>query len=497
MRSKVKKFIVLTAFLSSSLASVAAPGAAVAQQRPQRAVQIASARLATLPAFVDGILAQQLISREVAGATVTVVYRGKILFSRGYGWQDVARRIPMDPARSLMRPGSVSKLVTWTALMQLVEQGKVSLDADVNTYLDFKIPDREGQPILVSHLLDHRPGFDDPGGITVEDPQEYLPLKEWLSKNIPTRVRPAGMESAYSNYGSTLAGYIVQRMAGMEFEDYVQQHIFRPLGMTRSTFLDSVGTRLDDRAIGYKVEGGRFVEKPLEYFQNIAPAGSMFTPGNDMAAFMIAHLNDGRYGKAQILKPETARMMREPRSTNTPGFPGWASGFWVYRDSGPRIVGHGGNTYDFHSHMALVPEADFGFFLSYTGGEASSLARTDLANALLGRLFPKQPSPRWTGPDSGPSPEGFWRTNRRNYSKAPETKDHLQVTRVGDHGLIIRSNIGVTTDTYWEQIAPDTYELVTGTAPGGPYHRAKFFTDAGEAKLGFTTFPHVVYRQVR
>jgi CubicO group peptidase (beta-lactamase class C family) len=494
MAIRVKKFIVLSALMSSSVAAqLAFPAAAAAQQRSS-AVQVAPDRIATLPAFIDGILAQQLISREVAGATVTVVHKGKILFSRGYGWQDVARRIPMDPARSLIRPGSVSKLVTWTALMQLVEQGKVNLDADVNTYLDFKIPDREGQPILVRHLLDHRPGFEDRGGITVEDPKDYRPLGEWLAKNIPNRVRPAGVETAYSNHGAALAGYIVQRVSGMPFEDYVQKNIFRPLGMTRSTFVDPTGPLLADRAHGYKFENGRYVEQPMELYQNIAPTGSMFASSNDMAQFMLAHLNDGRYGSAQILKPATARMMREFRSTNTPGFPGFATGFFVVREAGPRIIGHGGNTSDFHSQLTLAPEAGLGFFVSYTGGQGSYGARTELANALIGRLFPMQPSPRWTGADAGPSPEGSWRSNRRDYSKTPDPKNDVKITRTGDYGITIRTG---AVDNYWEQIAPDTYEQVTGTLPGGPYDRVKFFTDGGEAKMGFIAQPHVVYRLVK
>ena len=489
MRTTVRKIIFASATLTSSLALV--PLSAVAQVSP--AVQVSQDRLATLPAFVDGLLAQQLISREVAGATVTVVHDGKILFTRGYGWQDVARRIPMDPARTLIRPGSVSKLVTWTALMQLVEQGKVDLDADVNSYLDFKIPDREGQKILVRHLLDHRPGFEDRGGITVEDPKSYLPLREWMRSNIPNRVRPSGVETAYSNYGSALAGYIVERVSGRPFESYVQANIFRPLGMTRSTFLDPSGALLNDRAQGYKFENGRFVQQPMEYYQNIAPAGSIFATSNDMARFMLAHLNDGAYG-ARILKPATARLMRESRSSNTPGLPGFAAGMFVFRETGPRLVGHGGNTTDFHSQLVLAPEAGLGFFVSYTGGQGSYAARTELTNALIGRLFPVSPAPRWTGPDAGPLPVGAWRTNRRDYSKTPDPKNDVKVTRAGDHGLTIRTG---TVDSFWEQVTPDSYELVTGTPPGGPYDRVKFFTQSGEARMGFASQPHVIYRQAQ
>lgn len=490
MQKRARKLLFASAVLGSALAALPVPAAAAAQLTP---IQLAPDRIATLPAFIDGILAQQLISREVAGATVTVVHQGRIIFSRGYGWQDVTRRIPMDPARSLIRPGSVSKLVTWTALMQLVEQGRVDLDADINKYLDFTIPDRNGQKILVRHLLDHRPGFEDRGGITVKDPKSYLPLAEWMRRNIPNRVRPAGVETAYSNYGSALAGYIVERVSGQKFEDYAQAQIFRPLGMTRSTFMDPSGALLADRAHGYKFENGRFVEQPMEYYQNIAPAGSIFATSNDMARFMMAHLHNGTYGE-QILKPETARMMRQTRSSNTPGFPGFGAGFFVYRDSGPRLVGHGGNTTDFHSQMVLAPDVDLGFFTSYTGGVGSYAARTELVNALIGRLFPTIPAARWGGADAGPPPVGAWRSNRRDYSKTPDPKNDVKVAAAGPDALTIRTG---TVDSHWQQIAPDTYEAVAYTPPGGPYDRVKFFSQDGEARMGFVSQPHVTYRLVR
>jgi CubicO group peptidase (beta-lactamase class C family) len=495
MTNPFKKLLLASALIGVlPLAQQAVLAAGQSQKKLVSPIQIRAERLSALPAFIDGILAQQLIAREVAGATVTIVHNGKIVFSRGYGWQDVSLRIPMDPDRTLIRPGSVSKLITWTALMQLVEKGAVSLDEDVNTYLDFKIPPHEGKPILVRHLLDHRAGFEERGGITVDDPKDYVPLKVWMPKNIPSRVRPPGIESAYSNHGSALAGYIVERVSGMDFEKYVQKNIFQPLRMTRSSFLDPSVASLQHAAKGYKFEAGRFVAKPMEYYQNIAPAGSIFAPSNDMGRFLIAHLQDGRYGKSTILRSATAQAMRRSRSSNTPGFPGWASGFRVYREAAPRILGHGGNTIDFHSLLVLVPEAKLGFFAAYTGGQGSYAARTELGTALIAQLFPTRPSPRWTGASAGPSPEGSWRTNRRDYSKAPDPKRDVKVTRVGAHGININDSGSVT---YWEQIAPDTYELVTGTLPGGGYDQVKFFIENGEAKMGLSAYPHAVYRLVK
>lgn len=338
------------------------------------------------------MLAQQLDSREVAGAVVSIVSDGKILFSRGYGFADVDKGIASDPARTLFRPGSSSKLFTWTALMQLVEQGRVDLDAPVDQYIDFAIPTTQSRPILVRHLLDHTPGFEDRGGILVDSPSEFVPLGKWLANNVPTRVREPGIEISYSNYRTALAGYIVERVSGEPFPDYVERHIFKPLAMTRTTFREPLPVHLaGDMAVGYEHVDGRLVAKPFELFHNIMPAGSASSTAEDMARFMIAHLREGRRGSARILKPETIRLMHSDLSANTPSLPGFAHGFYVVREKGPRIIGHGGNTVHFHSMLLLAPEADFGIFTSYTGGSAgSTLARTELVNAVIGRLFPRR-----------------------------------------------------------------------------------------------------------
>ena len=152
--------------------------------------------VAGLAEFVDGVVAQQIATREVAGAIVTVVYQGHVLFTRGYGRSDVARGVPVDAQRALFHPGSVSKLFTWTALMQQVEAGKVDLDADVNSYIDFKIPPFEGKPVRVRDLMSHSPGFSDVGGLIYESFEKTQPYQQWLKTRIPARLWPAGTEIA-------------------------------------------------------------------------------------------------------------------------------------------------------------------------------------------------------------------------------------------------------------------------------------------------------------
>jgi len=194
------------------------PARAPATPAPLRGVR----DRAELEAFVDGIMDANLRDKHVAGATVAVVKDGALLFAKGYGYADVAKRKPVEAERSLFRIGSTSKLFTWTAVMQLVEQGKLDLDTDVNKYLDFKIPATFPQPITLRHIMTHTPGFEeDSRDLISDDSATLIPLGTWLAKHIPGRVRPPGTYASYSNYATALAGYVVQRVSGMPWDDYI------------------------------------------------------------------------------------------------------------------------------------------------------------------------------------------------------------------------------------------------------------------------------------
>lgn len=488
-KSSICALALALAVLPAPLLAQGVPAASAASTK------VDSSRLSGLEEFVNGVMAQQLANREVAGAVISVVHNGKLLFSRGYGYADVDRKVPVDGEKTLFRPGSVSKLLTWTALMQQVELGRVNLDDEVNKYLDFRIPDTQSRPILVRHLLDHTPGFEDRGAnMMSKTPADFVALGPWLRDNIPTRVREPGVETSYSNYGSAIAGYIVERVSGEAFPDYIDGHILKPLGMASTTFREPLsGTMAENMALGYELTDGRFVAKPFELYHNVMPAGSVSATAPDMAKFMIAQLHDGRLGKARILKPGTAQLMRGDLTRNAPALPGMGHGFMVLREQGPRLIGHGGNTADFHSFMLLAPEADFGFFVSTTGGPGSYPARTELMNAIIGRVFPESPAPRWSGPAT-PPPVGAYRTNRRTYSEPPEPKFDIKVSAAGERAIMVES---MGSKTSWEQIGPDLYEQVTGARVGGPYERLQFYGPESDRKLSFGAQPHVLYRLVR
>lgn len=343
-------------------------------------------------AWLDGFLPNAIKQADIAGAVVVVVKDGQVLVERGYGYSDVDTEKPMDPETTLVRPGSISKLFTWTALMQLVEQGKVDLDADVNQYLDFKIPPYDGKPVTVRNVLTHTGGFEETLKHLIGEEGEPMPgFDAILKERVPARIFPPGTMTAYSNYACALAGYIVQRVSGMPFNDYVTKHIFAPLGMTSTTFEQPLPASLKPRmASGY-----RYASQKSHKFELVgpAPAGSSSTTGADMAHFMIAHLQDGQYGSAQILRPETARLMHGTPLTILPHGNRMLLGFYESTLKGRRMIAHGGDTEWFHSDMNLFLDHGVGLFVSFNSpgkeGAAQPL-RSTLLEMFADRYFPVQ-----------------------------------------------------------------------------------------------------------
>lgn len=478
---------------AAALLLVPASSAALAKTPAASAsVSIDRARLAGLPEFIDGILAQQIAQREVAGAVIAVVHRGKVMMTRGYGFADVDKGVRVDRRRTLFRPGSVSKLFTWAALMQQVEAGKVDLDADVNRYIDYAIPPFDGRPIRVRDLFAHAVGMSDLSYAEGEWKKEEA-YQSFLKTHIPPRLWAPGGEISYSNYGAALAGYIVERVSGESFPDYVEHHIFKPLGMASSTFREPLtGDNAAHMALGYALVDGRYKAKPYERYDKIMPAGSAASTAPDMARFMLAMLGNGALGGARILKPDSVRFLESDSLANAPGLPGMAHGFMVARESGPRLVGHGGNTMDFHSYLLLAPEADFGFFVSMTGGQGSYGARTELSDAIIGRLFPQAPATRWTQAGAKP-PVGTYRVNRRDYAKPADPAGDLRISVQGDHGLLVEAQ---GRKSRWEQIGPALYEQVTGARAGGPFDRLLFYGALNDPRISFGSQPHVTYHLV-
>lgn len=351
-------------------------------------------------AFIDGVMHSLMKRENVPGAVVAVVKDGSLFFLKGYGYADLENHIPVDPELTLFRPGSVSKLFTWAAVMQLVEQGRISLDEDVNAYIDFTIPDTFPEPITMKHLMTHTPGFEDVGrDLFTIDPQGMLTLESYLKTRLPERVFPPGEIGAYSNYGTALAGYIVQRVSGIPFELYIEQNILSPLGMESSTFYQPLPESLAaNMSGGYNYLGGVFLRGDFEYI-SASPAGGLSATGADMARFMLAHLQDGQFDGERILEEETAVQMRERLFTPDRHFEGIAYGFFREIKNGMLVLSHGGDTFLFHSNLVLIPGENAGFFIS-TNGTTGAAVVEGFTGAFIDRYFPVE-APGEMAPPSG------------------------------------------------------------------------------------------------
>ena len=344
---------------------------------------------ADVDTWLDGYMPYAIARGDIAGAVVVVVKDGQVLTERGYGFSDVEKRTPVSPETTLFRPGSISKLFTWTAVMQLVEQGKIDLDADVNTYLDFKIPPRNGKPITMRNIMTHTAGFEETVRHLIhDDTSPVFPLDRFVKESLPNRAFDAGTTPAYSNYATALAGYIVQRQSGLSFDDYVDQHIFQPLSMKYASFRQPLPKNLQP----FMSKGYKGASQKAERFEIVdpAPAGSLSASGADMGKFMIAHLNSG----AGLLKPETAKLMHEYRLDVIPGLNRMALGFYEQGINGHRGIAHGGDTSLFHSDLTLFIDDNVGLFVSVNsaGGEGAPRAiRERLFDEFGNRYFPSQP----------------------------------------------------------------------------------------------------------
>lgn len=402
-----------------------------------------------LAAFLDQEVQGSMDRLHIAGAVVSVVKDGEMIFARGYGLADVAANKPVDPQTTLFHIGSVGKTFTFTAVMQLVEQGKLDLNADINTYLDFKIPATYPEPITMAHLMSHSAGLDEfYFGTSTPTAEKILPLGEYLRTQLPPRVRPPGVVSAYTNYGVALAGYIVERVSGQPYAAYIEEHILKPLGMAHTSPRMPLPESLSqDMSLTYVYSDGTFhsVEDPFR-FVNLAPAGSIKSTAADMARFMIAHLQEGAYQDARILEAETARLMHTQSFTEDPRLRGWAHGFYELRAENPRVIGHGGVTYHFYTEMYLVPEVNLGLFVANNSAGGRRMVDS-VAEAFIDHYFPPSavapPTPLAKSTTDLRALEGSYAFANASYSTSEKLSLVLSILKIQaqDDGSLLLSSL--------------------------------------------------------
>ena len=426
--------------------------------------------------WLDETMADQLERHHVPGAAVVVVDDGEVLLAKGYGYADLASQRPVVANETVFSIGSTGKLVTWTAVMQGVEDDRLDLDRDVNDYLTdsaVTVPETYPEPITLEHLGTHSAGFEDIfAGMVADDPDGIRPMEEILADHQPARVRPPGEFVAYSNYGTALAGHVLAGQSDATFTEYVDERIFTPLGMADTTYAQPLPDELElRRAIGYTSQNGEYQPHDPVVWTLPPEGGSLRTTATDMGQFMLAHLNEGTYGSERILEPETIREMHRRQFTKSEAVPelnGMAFGFIEMDRNGETIVGHWGDTPRFKSVLALYPERDTGLFVVYNS-PGGGPARVELLQAFTDRYYPRSDTPIVEPPngaaDRARGLTGDYRSltvSESSWERVLGVMTRTYTVGVIDGGYLTTTTLGEETRR-WVERRPGVYEEVGGS----------------------------------
>ena len=373
--------------------------------------------------IVDSAVTAGMRELQIRGAAVSVVLDGEMAFAKGYGYVDAAGTRPVEAATTVFRIASVSKLFVATAVMQLAEQGKLTLDTDANVYLaetGIVLPDADGTPITLTHLLTHTGGFEEVGNGYYRDKRdEHFVLREYLAKFQPRQVRRPGVVPNYSNWSVSTAGLVVETVSGSPYNDYLETNIVRPLGMDRTTIREplppALATVLSEAVVR---RGDEFVDMPFETIR--APSGAMSSTATDMAIFMLAHLQGGKLNGVRLLGEGTVERMQSQAFRVRDGYPGMAIGFIEQSIAGRRQIGHHGATAWFRSLLTLDPAERIGVFFVANGPRGLELARP-LTEQILRAHYGGPAHPDTSKPSADHVPDmaeyvGDYRPARHNHT---------------------------------------------------------------------------------
>lgn len=442
-----------------------AKGLLVPEQGAARNNLIDAKELETL---LNPIFAEQMEKLHVPGAVVVLVQNGKIVFSKGYGVTDVEKKTPVIPDKTIFRIGSITKVFTATAVMQLADRQKIKLNDDVSKYLTgVKVPNTFAEPITFASLLTHTSGLDDisPGRRT-DDEKKLVPLGEFLKTRI-VRYLPPGEVISYSTYNPALAALAVEQITRTPFKIYLQKNIFEPLGMTRTSIAAVKSEYKQDLATGYEYGENKYQRLPFQWFHTY-PASDINSTATDMARFMIANLQRGTIDGRRILSEKAAREMQATQFRNHPRISGWAYGFYEGTQNNLRFIEHGGNMDDGYSTlMTLVPEKNLGIFVAGNTETGGSQIAEAIKKAVFNRYFPAPkpeiPNTKNPSPDALQKFAGKYRSIIRCHSCLPNSGAYIPETvevRITDDGMLSVYN------GLWKLIEPMLFIRTDGERAG-------------------------------
>jgi CubicO group peptidase (beta-lactamase class C family)/D-alanyl-D-alanine dipeptidase len=374
---------------------------------------------------------QQMIEREMKNqslpaVSIVLVDDQQVVWARGFGFADPNQKVPATAA-TIYRIGSVSKLFTDTALMQLVEKHEIDLDAPVARYLpDFHPADPFGKPITLRELMSHRSGLvrEPPIGhyFDSSDPTLKATVE---SLNSTTLIYPPGTHIKYSNAAIAVAGYVLEQRSGQPFREYLQKTLLEPLGMDNSSFAPTpqVESKLAHAFIW--TYDGRTFDAPI--FQlGMAPAGCMYSSVLDLSKFISMLFADGQAKGGKILQPETLQAMWQPQFANRKQNDGFGIGFHLETLDGHALIGHGGAIYGFATELEALPQDKLGVAVVTTMDSANASMTKVADEALRLMLAAKAGSPLPAISETSPIPIELARAAAARYGSAERGIDLLE-----------------------------------------------------------------------
>lgn len=459
MNMKMRNKII--AFLMSALIFIAYTGFTIPALAEEANIDQTPSGIpyAQLEQAIDSFV-KPFIGKSAPGAAIVVTKGDEMIFSKGYGYANIEKQISVDPASTVFEYGSINKVFVWTAVMQLVEDGKIKLDQDIRAYLpeSFAKKVRYDKPITMLDLMSHTAGFEESPQPTFNKSSDKLKsLEETLLFAQPEQINAPGKVMSYSNYGTALAAFAVEKVSGETFSDYEMKNILRPLEMNHTSGHPTLADHeelLGAKATGYgrAVEGG--FEARAYHYVDFYPAGSMTGTAEDLARFALALISDD---SLLFTKQETLQTMLARSYSPHKDLLSNAHGFWEY-NAQPHAVGHAGNSVGFSSNFAVVPEEKLGIVV-LTNAEVEP----NITSGLIGLLI-RDKSQAATPPSDNLSPSsevtGHYVLSRNTFTTVQEIVSYLGLIRLepkGEYDFTLSMMGGMSGE--YKQISPNLFKL--------------------------------------
>lgn len=414
----------------------------------------------SVSAFADEEIPQAMRDGKIPGAVFVVVQNGQVLCEKAYGVADLKTRRPASTDQTLFRVASISKILTAASALQLVHAHKLDLHRDVNDYLTrFQIAPAFGKPVTLFNLLTHSSGFDEcEFGYAAHLVANRLSLRTYLTRHQPARVRPPGLFSVYDNYGFALAGYLVQKVSGVPFADYVRERLFAPLGMEDSSFSPDAALR-KRLATGYWLDGEtpRACERS---YVNITPAAGLCSTASDMSELLVALLTNRRPDGAKMFPASVLSGLEAGQFAPVPEVPGRCFGFNQITLAGRSALRQPGQWPGFNSVLLLFPKQHCGMFLAYNLCDDGRMDQRISRKFAETFIAPSGPMPALENKSGPPVGDGFamlqgtyLASRSAHESPALNFPHEFEVTRLADGHLKIKGEL-------YHELGPLVFEKI-------------------------------------